>query len=134
MAFRNASIYVSESKLGGRGVFAGEPIQKGDLIEVCPVVICGENDKAHLDQTALYDYYFMWGEQEEQTAIALGFGSLYNHHCPSNAEFIADYDENTIDFYALRYIEAGEEITINYNGNPFDEREPWFMTDGKKRG
>lgn len=133
MSFRNSDIYISESKLGGRGVFAGSSIQKGDLIEVAPVIICNESDKILLDQTALYDYYFMWGENEEKTAIALGFGSLYNHNCPANAEFMADYDDNTIDFYALRYIEAGEEITINYNGNPFDESKPWFLTDGKKR-
>jgi hypothetical protein len=133
MAFRIADLYISESKLGGRGVFAGSSIQKGELIEVCPVIICGEGDKAHFDKTALYDYYFMWGDDESKTAIALGFGSLYNHHCPANTEFLADYDDNTIDFYALRYIEAGEEITINYHGNPFDETAPWFMTDGKKR-
>jgi hypothetical protein len=132
MAFRNADIYISESKLGGRGVFAGSSIQKGDLIEVAPVIICKESDKALLDQTALYDYYFMWGENEEKTAVALGFGSLYNHSCPANAEFMADYDDNTIDFYALRYIEAGEEITINYNGDPFDESKPWFFTDGRR--
>ena len=30
-----------------------------------------------LDETNLYNYYFTW--QDQAAAIALGYGSLYNH-------------------------------------------------------
>ena len=67
-----------------------------------------------LDKTTLYDYYFLWGDDQKQCVIALGFGSLYNHFCPSNADYLMDFDELTIEIHAVRDIEAGEEITEDY--------------------
>jgi uncharacterized protein len=134
--FRNADLYVSASKLGGRGVFAAESIQKDEMIESCPVILCKKGEREPLDATALYDYYFLWDDEENpdiEAAIALGWGSLYNHNAPSNARYVMDFEEQTIDIFARRYIEAGEEITINYNGDPTDTTPPWFMTDGKNR-
>jgi uncharacterized protein len=69
----------------------------------------------------------------ERSVIALGYGSLYNHFCPSNADYFMDFEAETIDIVAVRYIEAGDEITINYNGDPRNAEPTWFMTDGKKR-
>jgi SET domain-containing protein len=130
---RNPSLYIAPSKLGGRGVFAGTSIKKGDLIEICPVILLKEGEAAILDTTTLYDYYFLWGDESERSVIALGYGSLYNHFCPSNADYFMDFDAETIDIVAVRYIEAGDEITINYNGDPKNAEPTWFMTDGKKR-
>ena len=58
--------------------------------------------------------------------IALGFGSLYNHTVWSNADFILDLENETIDIVALRDIAAGEEITLNYHGESGDEEPLWF--------
>ncbi len=134
--FRNPDLYVTASKLGGRGVFAGTAIAKGELIESCPVVLCKKGQRDALDSTALYDYYFLWEDEDDpsvEAAVALGWGSLYNHFAPSNAEYVMDFEEKTIDIFSRRYIDVGEEITINYNGNPTDKTPPWFMTDDKKR-
>ena len=82
---RNPSLYIAQSALGGRGVFTGTPIKKGDMIEVCPVIVMKEDEMGVLDTTTLYDYYFLWGDDQKQCVIALGFGSLYNHFARSEA-------------------------------------------------
>jgi uncharacterized protein len=130
---RNPTLYIAPSDLGGRGVFTGAPIMKDDLIEVCPVLVMKVGEMEVLDKTTLYDYYFLWGDDQKQCVIALGFGSLYNHFCPSNADYFMDFDELTIEIYAIRDIEAGEEITINYHGDPHNPEPTWFMTDGRER-
>ena len=35
-------------------------------------------------------------------------------------------EAGTIRFVALRDIEAGEEVTTNYNGNPDSQEPVWF--------
>ncbi len=127
MSQRNHFLYIAPSELGGRGVFAGKDIRKDEIIEICPVIVCGPNQIETLDKTTLYDYYFMWGETEQYCALALGYGSLYNHSCPSSADYIMDFVTDSIDIFAVRDIEAGEEITINYNGSPDNDEVPWFM-------
>jgi uncharacterized protein len=135
MSLHSQAIFVASSPIGGRGVFTSKKIYKGDSIEVCPVVVMKVGEMELLDKTTLYDYYFLW-ENEDETiktcAIALGFGSLYNHAAPSNADYEMDFDLQTIDIIAVKDIEAGEEITINYHGDPENEAPTWFMTDGRK--
>jgi uncharacterized protein len=130
---RNPNVFIAESDLGGRGVFTSAPILKNELIELCPVIVMKVGEMPILDKTTLYDYYFLWGDDQEQCVIALGYGSLYNHLAPSNADYGMDFDGQTIEIFAVRDIEAGEEITINYHGDPLDESPTWFMTDGKVR-
>ncbi|MCB9297045.1 MAG: SET domain-containing protein-lysine N-methyltransferase [Lewinellaceae bacterium] len=120
------SLFIAPSPLGGRGVFTAAPIPQGALLEICPVIVLPGQDRQHLDRTGLYDYYFIWGEEDELCAIALGYGSLYNHSFQPNAEYRADFDGPTLDFYALRDVEAGEEITVNYNGDPDNREALWF--------
>lgn len=119
-------IYFAPSTLGGRGVFTSEAIDAGTVIEICPVIILSAEELTVIHKTHLHDYYFLWGEDDTQCAIALGFGSLYNHSYDANAEYILDLDEETIDIYSVKDIEAGSEITVNYNGWPDDPAPVWF--------
>jgi hypothetical protein len=74
----------------------------------------------------LFNYSFAWGEGHEGCAIALGFGSLYNHSYRPNADHVRNFPEGTVTVTACRPIAAGEEITINYMGKT-DCRDPvWF--------
>ena len=59
-------------------------------------------------------------------AIAWGFGSLYNHVIHPNANIILDMENDTIDIVAILDINPGEEVTINYHGEPGDESVLWF--------
>ena len=59
----------------------------------------------------LYDYCYFFGKK---VAIALGFGSLYNHSKKPNAEWEIKKSSHTIVFRAIKNIRKGKEITIDY--------------------
>jgi uncharacterized protein len=123
---RPYALVIRDTGAAGRGVFAAEDIPAGVLIEECPVVVIPEEQLQYLVKTPLEEYYFQWGGCGDQAAIALGYGSLYNHSRSPNAQYIKKYHARTIFFVALRAIGAGEEITVNYNGSPEDRRPVWF--------
>ena len=126
MSLHIPGLYISESPGRGRGVFTAEPLQPGDVIEICPVIVLSGDDLASIHQTRLHDYYFLWGEQRQECAIALGYGSLYNHNENPNAEFTMDFSEETIIFTCLKPIYAGDEITIHYQDDPEYAGKLWF--------
>lgn len=116
-----SKIYIDESKTvgAGRGVFAKERILRGECIEQCPVVaLLDAKDRNRLRKTGLVNYYFLWGDKRDHAAICLGWGSVYNHSFEPNARYEKVMEDRRMDFYALRDIEAGEEILVNYNGAP----------------
>lgn len=119
-------LYIQDDSTKGRAVFTAIDISQGDLIEICPVIIIPKAQLPIIHKTCLHDYYFLWGENMEDCAIALGFGSLYNHTVHPNADFILDTESRTIDIVALTDIPAGTEITINYHGEPGDDNPLWF--------
>lgn len=121
-------IFVAHSPLHGRGVFTGAPIDTGSIIEICPVLYLPETDIKPLQGTIINDYYFEWGKDLKAGALALGYGSIYNHSFNPNANYQVDMEANVLYIHALRKIEAGEEITINYNGSPEDKAPLWFET------
>jgi SET domain-containing protein len=75
--------------------------------------------------TPLRNYFYQWGEDRRVSALALGFGSLYNHSFDPNAVYEEDIEQRIITFTAREDIAEGEEITINYNGHPEDMRVLW---------
>jgi SET domain-containing protein len=102
----------------GRGVFARRPIRKGEVIERVPVLVLSiEEVRNGSGWTGLAGYCFEWGRGT--VALALGYGSLYNHSYQPNARY-DDVNPRTKVFSALRDIAKGEEITVNYNGEPKD--------------
>ncbi len=126
MSFHIPSLYMAPSDLHKRGMFTAEPIDAGNTIEVCPVIVLSKKDRTAIHQTTLHDYYFTWGEADDACAIALGYGSLYNHSYEPNARFLIDMEMETISIRSIKNIEAGEEIKINYNGDPKDQSDLWF--------
>jgi len=121
-------IFVAHSQLHGRGVFTGVSISAGSIIEICPILYLPAEDIGSLQNTVINDYYFEWGQDLEAGALALGYGSIYNHSFTSNANYQVDMEANILYIHALRDILPGEEITINYNGNPEDDSPLWFDT------
>jgi SET domain-containing protein len=119
-------LYVAPSELGGKGVFTGQTIEKGSVIELAPVIVLSAQDREAIHQTRLHDYYFQW--DGDRAAIALGLGSLYNHDESPNADFILDYEFKQIRFTSIRKIKAGEEIRTNYRVGDQDMRL-WFEAE-----
>lgn len=108
----------------GRGVFARTAFAAGELIEAAPVVVLPPADQAAVARTALADFPYDWRDGTE--ALILGYGSFYNHSFEPNARYVRDFAELTLNYYALRAIAPGEEITVNYNGKPDDRTPLWF--------
>lgn len=119
-------LYIGQTEEKGRGVFTAADIHEGDTIEICPVIELPATEMPVIHKTFLHDYYFVWNEDEKSGAIALGFGSLYNHEVFPNADFIVDYEQKVIEIVAIRDIAAGSEITINYHGESGDDEKLWF--------
>ncbi len=124
------SLYIKEIPGKGRGVFSDVPVKEGEVIEVCPVIVCPPEDRQWIDKTRLYNYYFLWEDDHLSTAIALGFGSLYNHSYTPSARYETYYEDQAIIFIALEDIPADVEITVNYNHDPNDQTRVWFDEDG----
>jgi SET domain-containing protein len=120
---RTDSLYIAPSRVNGHGVFAAKPFAESETIEVCPVLAVTADEWQHLEDTRLRGHYFVWGKG---VALALGYGSLYNHSWQPNARYDADYDLAVISFTALRDIRRGEELTVNYCGEPDAVGELWF--------
>jgi SET domain-containing protein len=124
----NPKVHIGASTIAGagRGVFASCDIKKGELIETCPMVVMDKKSVPHLDETELGNYYFEWGKDFKHAAIALGFGSLYNHSYTPNAYFDQDFSAHVIRVVALSDIAKGTEITFNYNGDEDDKTPLWI--------
>ena len=119
-------IYINNTTTKGRGVFTNSFIEKDTLIEIAPVIIMQKNDREHLDKTLLHDYIFEWGIGSSECCMALGYVPIYNHSYKSKCTYSMDYEEVSILIKTVTAIEAGEELTINYNGDWDDETKVWF--------
>lgn len=111
----------------GRGIFATVALQVDVTIETSPVIVMDQPARELLDQTLMHDYIFEWQPEERRLCcVALGYLSLYNHSYTSNCEYFMDYESGTMSIRTTRAIDAGEEVTINYNGDWNDARPVWF--------
>ncbi len=120
-------IHIRETKNKGRGVFTDKGIVANCIVEHSPVIVMTGEERALLDKTRLHDYIFEWmPEGQKMCCMAQGYISVYNHSYTSNCEYFMDYEDNTIHIKTVRDIEAGEELTINYNGDWDDPKPVWF--------
>jgi SET domain-containing protein len=108
----------------GRGVVAERAIEPGELIERSPVIIIPEVERGAVDLTNVGNYIFVWehgttGEdvyaRRGRAAVALGYTSLVNHSAEPNCAFVRHIEALALDLVALRRIEAGEELTFDYD-------------------
>lgn len=101
-------------------------ILAGEIIEDCPTLVLQADI---LNKYPINHYYFNWNNEqagERMGALAFGYGSIYNHSYQPNAKYQQLYDEKIIRFTALKDIEIGDEITVNYNKDPKDNSALWF--------
>ena len=116
----------------GRGVYATRQIAMGEIIEICPVMLV---QWAEIPEQ-LRRVAFNWGARTKgpcASCIALGWGSMYNHANPANLRYNANQSDPSLAFFAAREIEAGEELTVNYNesyGDIHSSEDIWFKGRG----
>ena len=120
----------------GRGVFSSRKIAKGDVVEVCPVILFDRRVTPLPELFALrvFNWGALTGSSVLTSAFALGWGSLYNHANPANMRFIAPFaGELLLTFEAVRDIDPNEELTINYNSSVdgiHSLEDDWFEGTG----
>jgi hypothetical protein len=110
-------VYVKDTGTAmGRGVFAARAHARGELVELCPVILF--HGKATSVPGEVRRLLFNWGvlaDLRNTHCLALGYGSLYNHQNPASMRYEADITTPALRFIAVRDILQDEELTINYN-------------------
>ena len=119
-------LYIMETAHRGRGVFTTEAIPAGTTIEIAPVIVLNQTERALVDTTLLHDYIFEWGINEHEAAVALGYVSIYNHHVDANCKYDMDFEHKTIQIQTKRAVAVDEELCINYNGDGVTDKPVWF--------
>lgn len=115
MLYKSKKIYVDESNVHGRGVFASESIKKGEILEECHFILAPQGDYPKI----LTEHFFAWPKfGNDGVAICLGYGSIYNHSANDpSADWETDPQKLKFIFYAIRDIQKGEEIFLDYKKN-----------------
>ena len=121
----SSKIYLNKSIVApeGRGVFASKDIKKGEIIEVAPILILEFTDFIDTKWNLLFEYYF-W--METYVALALGYGSMYNHSKDANCKYKLDKKNKIITFTAIKDILKGVEVLFDYKGSSSEKAPLWF--------
>ena len=109
---KRPKIYLSTSSAKGLGVFAAKNMSKGDIIEICPIMLI----KTRVPE--LEDYLFLFDNNTH--ALALGYGSMYNHNNNPTAEW--NLNRNSLTITALQDIKKNSEIFISYGNDYWTSR------------
>ena len=100
----------------GQGVYASKAFKAGELIETAPVIVL-HNAFTTLPKQ-LQSRVFNWGHLTQcpaASALALGYGSFYNHSDTPNLCYRANAEQQLLLYYARQDISAGQQLTIHYD-------------------
>lgn len=129
-------VRVAPSPKHGLGVFAATTIPSGTLVHVAPVMIVTDDDVETLETTPLRGLVYGWDTDIGTSALALGYGSLFNHDPDPNCVYHRiDADDvdaesgdslgyDALQYTTLREVAEGDELTIDYSGG--DPSMLWF--------
>jgi len=106
---------VRKVEAAGRGVFATRRFNVGAVVCRDPVLLLDQDDWRHCEKTILNDYVYKWPEDGRPRAVSLGIGSLLNAGDAPNIDIEIDVATKTLTFRAIRPIEPGEELILDYN-------------------
>ena len=109
----------SKKQNGSYLVLARTQFAKGEIVEISPVIFVGPETKA---VPRLKDYIFEIDKLKQIYGVVLGYGSLYTHSENPNITFAYNSKNRQMYFIAARTINAGEELTINYGKDYWNER------------
>jgi SET domain-containing protein len=119
-------IKLQQSSIHGIGVFAKETIEENEIIEISPLLQL-EWKLKYVHDRIVRDYSWMNNSCQCQDCkmhgpslyMALGYGSMYNHHDNPNTSVFLDYKDKKIQITANKKIEVGEEIFVTYGSKYF---------------
>jgi len=107
----SSKIEVKDVTGKGRGVFATVDLKKEEVVEIAPVIFISQIDTEVIQYTGLGHYIFT-AAGTENSLIALGYASLYNHSSKENCYYISN--DKVLIVKTLKDIKKGTELTIDY--------------------
>jgi hypothetical protein len=112
--FIKKCLYISKSDKGGYGVYTSKFIPFGTIIEISHTIPLTVEERDFSDILPLYDYNI----DEQNTCIALGYGSIYNHsNCHYNVDYV--YTDGKIIYTTNQNIYPHTELYVNYGKHYF---------------
>lgn len=119
-------VEVRDAGVKGKGVFALRDFREGEFIfrrrlgaplTIDEIARLSDEDRMHLCELD-------W----EHSAVLFSPGCYLNHSCEPNAM------RSGVKVFAWRAIRAGDEITIDYRLNAFDDDDQWPCACGRCSG
>lgn len=115
------SIYVKNSDIHGRGVFANKFFKEDEIIEVFPLAPLGFRTRYQGD-LGVYMYCFVNDKCPCEECkrhgnviyIGMGYSAVYNHQDQPNAAMSIDFENLVGTISAIKNIEQDKEICIKY--------------------
>ena len=114
---RSDLVEMRDAESMGRGVFAVSHIPADTLLFSDPVLLLPQDQCPK--GSVLDAIVFMWSAVMEDelrlNAIVLGMGTVLNHSQSPNVIVYFNQNPDRVDFYAMRDIEPGAQLTHDYN-------------------
>lgn len=111
-------LQICDTGFSGRSIFASRAIPSNTVIEISPVLLFSAREyDEHGKHTILDSYTFVWERSlgGNTMALALGLGSLFNHHPTSaNVSYELCKNSKSIKYRTVKHVAAGEELLICY--------------------
>ena len=105
---------------GGEYTIVGKSqFAKGEIVEICPVVLVGEICKTI---EKIKDLIFELDRNKNMWGLVLGYGSMYRHSDKPNLDYAYNPKSRQMYFITNRPINMNEELTINYGSDYWNER------------
>lgn len=118
---QNPNVYIELYPGMGRGLATFGGLQKGAFIMQCELLILNQGDTEAVNMTELKHYTFNFDGRQD--CFCLGNGELFNHSDLPNVNYeLKNFEQNghirrVMTFTALRDIEAGEQLFIDYSAD-----------------
>jgi hypothetical protein len=114
--FIKKCLYISKSNKGGFGVFTSQFIPIGTVIEISHTIPLTVNERNSSKILSLYDYNI----DQDNTCIALGYGSIYNN-CKYHNNVVYKYKDGKMIYKTDKNIYPHCELYVDYGKHYFKE-------------
>ena len=125
--YKHPDIFIARSDVHRWGVFTDSDLDEGSVIEEAPY--CEFKDKEVKRSKVLIRYCYGSDNSDTKDCVfGFGFAPLYNHSSEPNVKYELDVVNQCMRHYAIRDIEEGEELLIDYGaGDEWGEDD--YCTD-----
>jgi SET domain-containing protein len=103
------------------------------IIDIANIILISNKEWDLIENTVLSNYSFEWDDPkcigEYDSAVSLSVSQFINHSYDPNVKYVYDYKNKCIEYITIVNISKGEEITVNYGGEPLSKEAVWFEVE-----